>query len=157
MHNRLDGFARKKSRVVNHAIVQSGGKALLQFREFSPHGVGSIDGVRSRKLKDDEGGGRLTAVLRGNGVVTRRQFHSSYIADARDLALRPLLDDNLPELLFIEQPTLCVDRALKILSRRNGRLANCAGRHLKVLFADGADNITGSHVSRSEPFRVEPD
>src|SRR5438034_1271250 len=70
-----------------------------------------------------------------------------HVADARDLTLHPLFDDDVAELLLIEQTALRADRELKILTRGDGRLANRAGGHLKVLLADGADDITGRHVA----------
>ena len=95
--------------------------------------------------------------MRGNRVVARGQFNPRHVADARDLALRPLLDDDVTELLFVEQTSLGADCELKILAGGNGRLTDRAGGHLKVLLADGADDVTGRHVARSEFFRVKPD
>ena len=108
-------------------------------------------------MEDHERGGGLAAELRGNRVVTRGEFHSRHVADARDLALRPLLDDDVCELLFVEQTSLRADRELKILAGGNGRLADGAGGNLEVLLADGAHDIAGRHVARGGFLRVDPD
>ena len=71
--------------------------------------------------------------------------------------MRPLLDDDVTELLLIEQTALRADRELKILAGRDGRLADRAGGYLKVLLADGAHDIPGRHVARREFLRIEPD
>src|SRR5207302_5310682 len=99
----------------------------------------------------------LAAELRDNRVITRCKFHARHVADACYLALRPLLDDDVTELLLIEQTALRADRELKILAGGDGRLANRAGGYLKVLLADGAHDITGRHVARREFLRIEPD
>src|SRR6266498_3557493 len=152
-----DGFARKQRRVVNHAIVNAGREVFLEFRQLRPHRVGSLDGVRPRQLPNYKRCGGLAAELRSHRVVARGKFSSRHVADARDLTLRPLFDDDFAELLFVEQTSLSADRELKILAGGYGRLTNRAGRHLKILFADGADDIAGRHVARGEFFRVEPD
>ena len=155
--DRHDGFAREQGRVVNDAVINTGREVLLEFLQLRPHRVGRVDGIRPRKLKDHERGGGLAAELRRNRVVARSQFDSRHILDARDLALRPLLDDDFAELLFVEQPPLCADGELEILAGGDRRLADGAGGHLEVLLSDGADGIAGRHVARGELFRVKPD
>src|SRR5439155_21721271 len=155
--DRWDGCRGNQGRVVNHAIVNGGREVPFEFLQLGPNRVGRVDGVRPGKLKDHEGGGGFAAELRGNRVVARGQFDSRHVADARDLALRPLLDDDVTELLFVEQTPLRADRKLKILAGGDGRLADRAGGNLKVLFADRADDVAGRHVARGEFFRVKPD
>src|SRR5437588_346353 len=83
------------------------------FNEIRPHRIGSVDGVRSRQLPNNKRRGGLAAELRDNRVITRCKFHARHVADACYLALRPLLDDDVTELLLIEQTALRADRELK--------------------------------------------
>src|SRR6266481_3195785 len=58
------------------------------------------------------------------GTASIGMMDARHVADARDLALRPLLDDDVAELLFVEQPSLSADRELKILAGGDWRLAD---------------------------------
>src|SRR6266571_4865935 len=117
MHHRADGFAREQSGVVNDPIINTLWEIPLQFLHLRPNPIGSVDGVRTWKLKDDHRGSRFAVKLRRNRIIARGKFDASHVPNARDLTLRTLLDDDVAELLFIEQSSLRANSELKIISR----------------------------------------
>jgi hypothetical protein len=95
------------------------------------------------------------------GLLSSNDF-SEYV-DAAEileqdfLAVGAGLDDDVVKFRFGDQAALGVDLQFERGRRAHGRLADGAGRHLDVLFADGRDHIARSQAARGDFLRVEPD
>ena len=105
--------------------------------------------------------GMATGVLvieqRAQAILRGIDLHPRDILETGDHAVSRALDDDLAELVRVGQPTLRVDRKLKLNALVVGRSTNDARGGLHVLTAHGVDHVIGGEADFGDLFRVKPD
>src|SRR5438045_8689841 len=110
--NFVDRFADGNSRIVNNRVVEPGRETLFEFGHFLPHRIRSRERVRAGQLIDGNRGRRFSAESAVNRVIARRKFNPRDIAHACALSVRPGLNDDIAELLFVRQSALRTEGVL---------------------------------------------
>ena len=165
-----DRLVDKGGGVVNDAVVQAIDEALLQLLHFVADALRGLDGIGAGKLEDVQGDGGFAVEGAGLIVLLGAELDPSHIAEAddadglrhgagRDRLRRGAaagLDDDVGELFRIGEPAEGVDGELELLALGRRLLTDLAGSHLKVLLADGADDVGRAETQRCEPVGIEP-
>ena len=84
------------------------------------------------------------------------QFDVGHVPHARNLPVRPGLEDDVLKLLYGFQASRDCNRVLKILFLGGRRLADDSGRHLHVLLANGLDDVIRRQAPILELIGVQP-
>src|SRR5436190_1910706 len=66
------------------------------------------------------------------------------------------LDDKLARLFWFRQSTQRIERQLKRLTHRRGRLTELPGRRIQMLIANRIRNVDRRHVPSRQLLRIEP-
>jgi hypothetical protein len=105
----LDGGADELGRIIDDRIVHAFRHVLLQLGHGCTHIVGDRNRVRSGRLKDRNGHGRLVVEQRAQRVFGCAELDAGDIAQSRDLGVAAGLDDDVAEFFLVLQPALGVE------------------------------------------------
>ena len=157
VHDRVDRLTHEHRRVVDDLIVHALGELFREPLHRLAHAVGDPDRVAARALIDRNRGRGHVVEQRAQRVSARAELDSRDVAQARDLAVLADLHDDVPELVLVDEPALCVDQELEVRGAGRGRGAELAGRDLHVLLADLAHDVARREVKRGDLLGIEPD
>ena len=152
------GFLDEFGRIVGDHVVDTGREVLRRRLDSLQHGGGRFQRIGARLLHDRHADTRLATEIAIHREVLSGDLHPRNIAQAGDLAIRAALDDDVLELVFRNQAALDGDRDFERGGRSvgEGRTAQAATGRLDVLGAQGGHDVTGRHVIRGGPFRIDP-
>ena len=152
----VDRLLNELRRIVGDPILQSRRKALGQLLHRPQHVIGRGERVRSRALKDADGGGDLIVEIGVDRVVLRAELDAGNVAQVGDAAVRVGRHDDVFELSRGRKPAKGLDGDLKSAGRFCRRLIDGAGRDLDIGGLQRRDGVAGGEAAALQLRRIEP-
>ena len=132
-------------------------ESLRQLRHFGFDLVLDLERIGAGRLIDADAGRLLAVEAEKLAVGLGAELDVADVAQPRDLAVIPGLDDDVLVLLDVAEPALQLDGVLEVDAGRRRRHADLAGRHFLALLLQRRHDVLRVEAARFELFRIEPD
>ncbi len=144
-------------RIVGNRVADPVGEAALELLHHFTNRLPDLQCITSGQLIDTDQSGGL-AVEDGVPVILfGTQFDLRHITQIDQGAVLFILDDDLPELFDLREPSFGGQDIFDLLITVSGRRPDFSDGSLFVLRLDGGDDISRREVDRPDPVGIEPD
>ena len=157
MDHFIDGFHDEFVGVHDDLVGHPFGEVPGQLLEAGGDGVAGSDGIGAGQQVDAHGTGHHAVVFTADAVVLAAHLDAGHVLEAQHGAVLAGADDDLAEFLGRVQAALGVDLPGKLGRVGHGRVAQTAGRELRVLLLDGRRDLAHGDAVLGQLVRDEPD